>query len=824
MKTGFPIIFVLAFSVLFLISCSGDNAGVVMPEVSNPALANGSDQNTPASRQLWGFYDVSLNTVTGETEIVPLRAVEFTANVTRFLQPPAGKLKNLGIKVIDTSQYLDSGLIDVDVTLTHPFPGLDTYTGFDVMGVFIHNGDTSSQYDGSVLIGLTGDSGRLLNADGYTRWYNPSEFPAKSMFGYIEGALGNKGMNFTATVNGYKYFCDGLGNADALADFLHSPDILDSRGMFRSTSANTRRYELQFPMDSGSPVLTFQYAVVANWEPPVPDPPQNVPGDFPPGANSHEPFYLTVEDNGSTLYYSGGTGGGTLRVKAELFDWGAAINSTGILGEFSQVIIESTNANIPGGFYPLPPDEVEPYLQPGTPISSVAELELEGVVPTGPEDVEFLVIVESKEGDSFDQGFGVPVPDSTLASYFRFSIPIGTNPCANFDVTGANPSPGESGESYTGFEVTGNNFQDGVNLAVDIVDGMDIVVSATSVYLEDIHTITCDFDFCGVLPGDFDLRVTNGCDPVSYSSIPYTIDPDPLKNISLRDGVQIADLSVCETTGEPYVIFADNQLWVYGEDYSSGEYKISSATNRICAQKTIFIDPNYVTEATLVSTSDYRAWVWWREPNQLHNPGSYTGTMIDVMGVYGNTRHYYVENCSSFLGMIRRNIGYPNGGYLSNYTGIGVGTGVVNMNAVKGVDTSRQLTDMPFPQASWFYLLEGAPDYSVERLAYMGLSSNHYFNAAGTYLSGPGDGSNQLNNPLDIADDADSHVFILDIKSTGQPVVKIYDSDMNYLGEVGDSVTISGTPLRLDTDDSDGEVHVAHTNGVSVFRVCELPF
>ena len=125
---------------------------------------------------------------------------------------------------------------------------------------------------------------------------------------------------------------------------------------------------------------------------------------------------------------------------------------------------------------------------------------------------------------------------------------------------------------------------------------------------------------------------------------------------------------------------------------------------------------------------------------------------------------------------------------------------------------------------AFFYFLEGAPDYSVERLDYYGSGSTHYSVADGTFLSGPGDGDDEINDPKDIGTDADSNVYVLDVYSSGEPVVKVYDFDMNFIGTFGDSVTISGDPLRLDCDWEDGSVHVLHTDGISVFTACEMPF
>lgn len=809
------LLYCVVFALLLgMISCSQGASGLLSPELEAPSPGASAADQSGGARHLWGYWQVGIDPRTGSVDVLPIRGIEFTANVTVFLQPPMGKTSNLRIKIIDASHFMDEGLIDVEVTLIHPFPGLDMYTGFDVMGVFVHDGDTVGKYDGDVFYARTDEVGLLLNADGYTRWYNPKEFTGKGILGFVEGALGNKGMNFTATINPYKYFCDELKPDEELADFFYKPGMIENRGSFTSTAANTRLYKLQFPFFGPEPYLTFQYAVVANWEPPDVNPPHQIPEDFPLSANAREAFHLSIADNGSSLFYSGGAGGGMVRIRAELFDWGASANPAGILGEFSRVIIESPNADILGDYQVFTPDLFEPYVQPGTAASSVAELELEGVTPVSADDVQFLVTVESKEGETYEQGFGVPIPSGPLASYWRFSLPVGENPCADFSVTGADPPSAESGQSYSPFTVYGENFQDGDNLAVDIVDGSDVMASATSVVHVDLGTLACDLDFCGVNPGEYDLRVTNGCDPISYASISYMVEPDPLKNISLREGMAVRDLGIRETTGEPYVLFSDGEIWVYNENYSNGSPLAANAAldfidvldNGDCCLGDSTGNGQYI----YVLTTGWRYW-------------GYAGPMMDVTETDPpglGDRAYFWQNAGSYVLSTRRTpTAY--GGNLAYFYIVGSGPGLVNLSAFRALHTSRANADSYY--AMWCYALEGPPEFAVERYDYYAAGGAHSCSHDLTICGSQGDGPNQLNDPRDISGDADDNIYILESFSSGQPAVKVYDMNGDYLGAFGDSVSISGEPLRLDVDEGDGEVHVVHTDGVSIFRPCEIP-
>ena len=189
----------LAVLLCFLL---GSCAGGSNPSGPDLELKNQPDRVPYGSPPgLWGLWDVSIDPSGEYVEIVPLRGPQFTANVTVFMQPPKGSTNNLGIEIIDASRFFTQGLIDIDLTITHPFPGLDMFTGFDVMGVFISNGDTIGNYDGNVKYATGSATPVLLNADGYTRWYNPVEFTSGNLFGYLDGALGTPDAGFDATLN-----------------------------------------------------------------------------------------------------------------------------------------------------------------------------------------------------------------------------------------------------------------------------------------------------------------------------------------------------------------------------------------------------------------------------------------------------------------------------------------------------------------------------------------------------------------------------------------------------------------------------------------------
>jgi len=194
MKTRFqtrlaavPVIVVLLLSSLML-SCSSGNQGPLSPDMTGKAQSSAASR---PDRVLWGIWSVSIDPESMTAGVMPLRTGEFTANVTQFMQPPLSPIHMVSIKV-DGSSDPSSGYFVVDVTLRHPFPGMNTYNGFDVRGILFSNGSITGSYDSTVLRAGPGDT-RLVNADGYTRWWNWEEFDGNGLplLEYWPGKLSN---------------------------------------------------------------------------------------------------------------------------------------------------------------------------------------------------------------------------------------------------------------------------------------------------------------------------------------------------------------------------------------------------------------------------------------------------------------------------------------------------------------------------------------------------------------------------------------------------------------------------------------------------------
>jgi len=174
---------------------------------------------------------------------------------------------------IGSIEKLSDDEITVDLTLRHPYPSLDKYTGFDVRGIFVSDADYEFPVSGR-RIAWSDEIPRMLNADGYTALFNPNEYPATSppALGYIYGRWATGG-DLSATLNPFVAYA-----RDA------------ERRIFEAGSQETQTVRLKLP---DGPV-EFGYAVDACWHPvsePVVDPIE----DFPIWANSLEAYSISFQ-------------------------------------------------------------------------------------------------------------------------------------------------------------------------------------------------------------------------------------------------------------------------------------------------------------------------------------------------------------------------------------------------------------------------------------------------------------------------------------------------------------------------------------------------
>ncbi len=396
--------------------CAG--ASAVLPDSSPPDNITQVSYEGMVGRTLWGLWDARLDKESLTVNVTPMRSADFTCNVTRFMQPPYSPVNMLSISIGPGSDPAN-GFFIVDVTVRHPFPGLNKFNGFDVRGILLSNGSEHGIHDPSVIIAAQGET-RLKNADGYTRWWNYPEFTTYgTIFGFTFGSLAPPNQP-TATVNPYKYFADGL-DADAQMSELNTAN----RGFFSTNpGVNTRRYEIQFKNIGGQNILDFQYAVDASWA--LPDPafePEYPVEAFPLSANCAEAFMVEVTDAGSDAWWGGpGQSGGKLVLDIAVSDWQGLENPGGALGQISEIWLEGPVLN--GAVEVLGSAQV---IDPGG-LTAVVRATIDdlNLTQSGPEYL-FGAVVSSSPSTYEPQvpgGSAFAHPDAPLSAYFLAQVDI----------------------------------------------------------------------------------------------------------------------------------------------------------------------------------------------------------------------------------------------------------------------------------------------------------------------------------------------------------------------------------------------------------------
>jgi hypothetical protein len=310
------------------------------------------------------------------------------------------------------------GIFTFDITLTHPFATKPQLSGFDVRGILI----TPGTFDIGPIVFADTDETRLLNADGYTRWWNPTEFTAPGLFGYTKGNLANAPASaLTATINPYKYFADVLPAVSYLTP-VYAIGLNDDggRGVFTAGASNTRRYRIRFPMNPG-PQVVYGYAVDASWSAPSPNPPTEIPDDFPINANIPEAFNVWVTPTANTLYYDSesGIGGGVFRLQVNVHDW-QGMQSGNIHAETQVVRIFAPD---------LFPNYVDMPFTEETPIKAIYKTDLTGTAtPTHSGEHIIAVRAVSQGGPNYDQGVA-PAPPGGVDTWNELLLDIPDPEC-----------------------------------------------------------------------------------------------------------------------------------------------------------------------------------------------------------------------------------------------------------------------------------------------------------------------------------------------------------------------------------------------------------
>jgi len=258
---------------------------------SNPVLPDevsvAGEEYTGNSHSLLGYWLFSVNEDHTQVEVISERSVNMHLNVRGWLEN--GPCTDC-IKIYDVEPK--DGYTKFRIQIYHPFYNTDLY-GFDVRGICMFNGSKTWTTPGLISSDSDLGDGELLNADGYTRLYNPTT-AGHGVFGYSKGKFATPTLP-NATLNGFKW---------------HEMDI-HHRNVFDS-NFSWSWYDIKFPQGA----FVFGYAVDASWAPPLVTPVTDPETQFPIIANCTEPWRIDVE-NGVGLT----SDGGNAKLEIRVWDW-----------------------------------------------------------------------------------------------------------------------------------------------------------------------------------------------------------------------------------------------------------------------------------------------------------------------------------------------------------------------------------------------------------------------------------------------------------------------------------------------------------------------
>ena len=358
---------------------------------------------------LWGMWDVAI-APDGAIEAAQAHTAAFALNVNGLPGPFVPDIDFQLVQISHPSGFTD---VTVDVGITHSQSSGGIYTGFDVCGIVMGTGGALHPYDPTLTYGGPLML-QLLNPDGYTRWMNLPEFSGTDpeWLGYIPGPQGSAGFIPAVTLNPYKYYCDGLGSEDNAYEYLTAN--ASSRGMFTEGAANWRRYVLRFPDATG---IKFQYAILARYAFNInhPNPPVNIPDDFPQNANAKDSVAIEVANDTSDMWNDGSSNGGNFRADVSVLNWNAEPGAGNVMSEY--VIYIYSNAWAGGVTLDMTAVATgDNYCTFNADIPAAP-------IEAGPLDVWITV---AHPGATYANPFGVATgaDDKTLAAHFRYTANV----------------------------------------------------------------------------------------------------------------------------------------------------------------------------------------------------------------------------------------------------------------------------------------------------------------------------------------------------------------------------------------------------------------
>jgi len=305
-KRGSVTILLLGLVIWFgVIGCSGTVNPIMPAGTEVPQVSLQNDESNSA-RTLWGYWLMRVNEDHTRIEVEPVRSVAFHMNALWVIQAFAPDAITVG-----DMQVWPDGSVTVIVTLTHPYAEYVQYTAFDVRGIVMFPTVYEFPEMGLSTPGVFPGQSALLNADGYTRRWNPTEFSdGPKNFNYFDGKLIPQGLGAGATslVNPFKRY-----------------ESSQDRNYYQCGDTLERHYRLSFP----SGPMVFGYAVDASWEPNLIE--DLYATDFGPFDAKKDLWEAYDEDFGTTSLWACDWFEGSVNVREEACDYYGDPYTSGIL-------------------------------------------------------------------------------------------------------------------------------------------------------------------------------------------------------------------------------------------------------------------------------------------------------------------------------------------------------------------------------------------------------------------------------------------------------------------------------------------------------------
>lgn len=481
---------ILALTSFLMSGCSGGGAPVVPSAETEPLITGQKSISVCTSNTyMLGYYDIYFDIESGTFEAVFNRDVCFTLNIVPFLNMMT--IPQNGITFDSIVIHNDDPTVlgvDVEFSISHPFPGLDQYNAYDLRGVIIGNGNKIDPYTGCP-ISEYGIDLKMKNADGFTRWFNPTDFTTDKIFGYCPGGYQN--LAGDSQLNPYKYYSKHLGKDDNLWSYLTGDNNWD--GIFESGSGRTM--EIEFPMPPEGLGVMFGYAVVVAWEDQGPD------GPFYP-YHIPEAVAASVTQTPDVWYNPVDGSGGSLILDIDLFGWEH---------QPSTIIVESSV---------LDDYEVFDAGMIGLTVSdhvSTYHVEIDAGEINSIENHEYFIVAEYEGFDYSNDLPDIPHAEGPLVAFFRYDAEVlDESPYVEPTIVVTAPDGGET-------LVAGEEFDITWTAPVDVID-VRIEYSKDG-FSSDINTITASTPNTGTFTWDVpDDPTTTARVRISEVGLPENFD------------------------------------------------------------------------------------------------------------------------------------------------------------------------------------------------------------------------------------------------------------------------------------------------------------